>query len=96
MRETIEEFIHRRFPVDCNWLNGNCYFFAVILKSVFSGTIYYDQIEGHFIVLIDGAYYDWSGMREYDDEYQAKFINWEICHLTDTALFGRLVTDCIL
>ena len=28
----VEEFIQRRFPVDCNWTNGNCYYFAVILN----------------------------------------------------------------
>lgn len=31
----IEEFINRRFPNDCNWLSGNCYYFAIILKDRF-------------------------------------------------------------
>lgn len=41
----VLEFIHRRFPVDCDWLSGNCFYFAIILKSNFkSGDIYYDVI----------------------------------------------------
>ena len=31
----IIEFINRRFKLDCNWTNGNCYYFALILADRF-------------------------------------------------------------
>lgn len=38
----VTEFIHRRFPDDCNWTSGNCYYFAVILQARFGGEkLYY-------------------------------------------------------
>lgn len=61
--DPVKEFIDRRFKADCNWLNGNCYYFALILSDRFpGGTIYYDVIYGHFIYLYEGKYYDWSGV----------------------------------
>ena len=46
----IEEFINRRFPIDCNWTTGNCFFFAKILEAAFpGGKILYDVTNGHFV-----------------------------------------------
>lgn len=43
--DPVKEFIDRRFKADCNWLNGNCYYFALILSDRFpGGTVYYDVI----------------------------------------------------
>ena len=47
--DKIEEFINRRFPSNCDWLEGNCYYFARILKMRFKGEIWYDLVEGHFL-----------------------------------------------
>ena len=33
--DEIEEFINRRFKQDCDWLTGNCYYFAATLKIRF-------------------------------------------------------------
>ena len=58
----IEEFIKRRFSNDCNWLYGNCYYFALILcyRFPYLEKIYY-PIEGHWVVS-DGEYaYDFNG-----------------------------------
>ncbi len=41
--------------------NGNCYHFALILKELFMGIIYYNLDEGHFITRIDDKYYDITG-----------------------------------
>ena len=61
--DMVLEFIHRRFPVDCHWLDGNCYYFALILLDRFPiGKILYDVIDGHFVCEIDGVKYDWSGV----------------------------------
>lgn len=61
--DPVIEFINRRFPkeLDCNWRNGNCYFFAIILKARFpKGRIMYDVIDGHFLFNINRKYYDFS------------------------------------
>ena len=61
MVHEVENFIKRRFPQDCNWLNGNCFYFALILQERFGGEIYYDPIEGHFFCKIKNKFYDWRG-----------------------------------
>lgn len=40
---------------------GYCYYFAVILKERFTGTILYDWLEGHFITEINNRLYDITG-----------------------------------
>lgn len=69
MDDDVLKFINSRFPnarsSDANWLTGNCYYFAVILKDRFSTkepTIYYDVIHGHFLTKIDDKLYDASGI----------------------------------
>ena len=69
----VLEFIKRRFPTDCNWTNGNCYYFALILSNSSNGTIYYDVIEGHFnydyfgVVNTDGrVLVEWDKFEQYD------------------------------
>lgn len=41
--------------------NGCCYWFAVILKERFQGTIMYNPIDNHFATLINGFLYDITG-----------------------------------
>lgn len=69
MDDDVLSFIKQRFPnarnSDANWLTGNCYYFAVILKDRFaikSPTIYYDVIHGHFLTQIDDKLYDANGI----------------------------------
>ena len=88
----VLEFIHRRFPVDCNWLSGNCFYFAIILKSNFkSGDIYYDVINGHFLFLYDGKYYDWSGIVIPD----GVLIRWKDFKKYDPLQYDIIVRDCV-
>ena len=49
--DSIYDFIKRRFFGFGQeyWNNGNCYYFALILKNRFNLDIYYDQVEGHFV-----------------------------------------------
>lgn len=57
MNNTILQFI-QRFP-DANWLNGNCYYFSIILKDRFpTGQIYYDTFKSHFIFKLNDTFYD--------------------------------------
>lgn len=59
----IVNFIKRRFINDCDWTSGNCYYFAIILKSRFpDGQIYYDVVNGHFIFKYNNNFYDWNGV----------------------------------
>lgn len=62
--DRVLEFIKRRFSntENANWLNGNCYYFAIILRERFDGEIYYDVINGHFLTLIKDKLYDYSGV----------------------------------
>lgn len=62
--DKVLDFINRRFSntENANWLNGNCYYFAIILRERFDGEIYYDVINGHFLTLIKDKIYDYSGV----------------------------------
>ncbi len=62
--DRVLDFIKRRFSntENANWLNGNCYYFAIILRERFDGEIYYDVINGHFLTLIKDKLYDYSGV----------------------------------
>ena len=63
MGNQVTDFIRRRFPVDNNWLDGNCYWMAKILCDRFEFLhIYYLPISGHFIAGdFEDHYYDWCG-----------------------------------
>ena len=86
----VLEFISRRFPDDCNWLSGNCYYFAVILKDRFGGEIFYDPVDGHFFLKIDGVNYDYSGIYTQTKECQLRDIE-----QSDPLWHSRLINDCI-
>jgi len=88
----ILEFIKRRFPTDCNWLSGNCYYFSLILKDRFpSGTIYYDVIYGHFIFKYEDYYYDWTGFIE----PKGYLVDWEKFDEYDNLQKQVVIRDCI-
>lgn len=97
----VLNFINRRFrDYDCNWTNGNCYYFAVILAERFKdegATIYYDTVNGHFICKIDDVFYDWNGALTFEDNYIEKYIKkWcDLCE-EDPVWSGRIVRDVIL
>ena len=94
----IEEFIQRRFPNDSNWTNGNCFHFAAILKSCFSGVIVYDPVDGHFLFhnYLDQEYYDYTGKRSYSEEQIKNFVDWKSLPQTDILWYKRLLRDCVL
>lgn len=91
MNEVLE-FIHRRFPVDCNWLTGNCYHFSVILKDRFPhGSIYYDVINGHFVFKYEDYYYDWSG----EVSPKGYLVEWDMFDDYDSNQKRIIIRDCI-
>lgn len=93
----IDEFIQRRFGgKDCDWKAGNCYFFAVILKTRFpDGDIYYDTIDGHFVFKLDGEFYDFEGCINSFHDINA-VIKWDDFEDYDSLWKCRIVRDCIL
>ena len=92
MEDKILDFIHRRFPEDCHWTDGNCYWFARILEMQFNLSIYYDPIPGHFVAVDEDTFtaYDWNGKYIPDN----KMIGlWTLEH-TDPLWFDHLMRDC--
>ena len=90
----VLDFINRRFSEDCDWLTGNCYYFALILKDRFpAGEIYYDTIVGHFVFQLDNINYDWSGVVSTEGyHYYEKWNNFEEY---DSLQKARIIKDCL-
>ena len=93
MVNEILEFIQRRFKKDCNWIDGNCYYFAIILKDRFpDGKIFYDVINGHFVFEYQDKLYDWNGVHN-SEEF---LVDWENFDEYDFLLKKRIIRDCVL
>lgn len=93
MQDKVLEFIQRRFKDDCKWTDGNCYYFAIILKDRFpEGKIYYDTIWGHFIFEYLGQFYDWTGIKN-PDTY---LVEWDKFDKYDSLQKERIIRDTIL
>ena len=92
--DEVLEFIQRRFKNDCHWTDGNCYYFAAILKARFpDGGIYYMIISNHFLFKYNGIYYDWTGVVNIPD-YEV-VLPWYDMKLYDSLVYDRIVRDCI-
>ena len=93
MNDEVLEFIKRRFKKDCNWTDGNCYYFAIILKARFPiGEIYYDVVNGHFVFWLEGEFYDWNGVVKSNGYH----ISWDLFDKYDSLQRERIVRDCVL
>jgi len=94
MNDEVLEFIERRWRAnDSNWLNGNCYWFAWILKSRFPKLeIFYLPVTGHFVAgdTEKKTYYDWSGKVEIKES----FYSLNLLFQEDPLLYNRLMRDC--
>lgn len=81
IRPHIEQFIERfkygfdkKAIEDC-FLNGNCYHFAVILKNIYpEGEIVEDVVFNHFMLKLNGKYYDIAG--EMTPHSESWLYNW--------------------
>lgn len=86
-------FIKRRFYENCHWLDGNCYYFSLILLDRFpEGEVYYDVIWGHFVFKCENSFYDWSGLIEEPETA----IPWNVFDEYDSSLKNRIIRDCIM
>lgn len=104
----VIEFVARRFPnakEDLHWVSGNCYYFAVILKTRFPlGHIIYDVIDGHFLFLYNNLLIDASGSTYIDtvpiigdDNFKITdtLIVWDYFDKYDSLQYQRIIRDCI-
>lgn len=93
MENDVLEFIQRRFKNDCNWLDGNCYYFTIILKDRFpDGKIFYDVINGHFVFKYQDELYDWNGIHR----SEGLLVDWDNFGEYDCLLKKRIIRDCTL
>lgn len=93
-KNKVLEFIKRRFATDSRWLEGNCYYFAQILKLRFpEGEIYYDVIWGHFLFKLEDTFYDWSG----ESTMVMRPIKWDTFEKDyDRAQYHQIIKACVL
>lgn len=86
------DFIKRRFKKDCDWTNGNCYYFAIVLKDRFPyGDIFYDVIDGHFLFKYKDKFYDWTGIINPN----GYLVKWDEFDKYDSLLKQRIIRDCV-
>ena len=99
MREKVLEFIYRRFPEDCHWTDGNCYYFAVILKARFpNGEISYDVVDGHFVFQLEDLFFDWNGtclQYTIDESLKEHLYKWSDFPKIDLEQYKRIIQDVI-
>lgn len=92
-QRSILDFIERRFSdTDAHWQDGNCYYFALILKDRFpSGKIMYDPIDNHFLFKYRGKIYDSKGL----DTEERKLYDWSKYRNFDYLDYDRVVKYCL-
>lgn len=72
--DKVINFIYRRFPNAKLWNRENSYFFALILKKVFYGKIYFDRTYRIFCCKIGAKYYYYNGIYPCNED---NLIGWE-------------------
>lgn len=97
--DKVINFLSRRFPLDkdCNWLDGNCYYMAKILKMRFpAGDIFYDVIDGHFLFNLSNKFYDFRGLVEIAESDMDHMIEWSKFDMYDPIQRKQIEQDCII
>lgn len=89
----ILDFIKRRFSTDCNWLDGNCFYFSKLLLLRFpEGSVFYDVIQGHFLFKLDNKYYDWTG----EVLPKGYLVEWDKFDEYDELQKQVIIRDCVM
>lgn len=95
--DEVTEFMTNRFKYDCEWKNGNCYFFACILKERFpKGKIVYDLINCHFMFQLKNYYYDWINRYEKDEFPDTSIVIWNKYKSIDPTHYNRINRQVII
>lgn len=99
MQDEILDFINRRFnnpEVVKSFTNGNCYYFAQILKIRFiAGNIVYDEINNHFGYLFNNKVYDITGViceNFGNDDLWKSWHDYMFCEPNNAK---RVINDCV-
>ena len=74
---------------------GNCYWFALILKERFHGTLYYLPVENHFLCRIYKKFYDIKGLYVLTTAQRKNIKWWEGVKKEDRFVYDSIVRDCI-
>ena len=96
--DEILAFINRRFKDDCHWTDGNCYYFAIILKHRFPHLeIVYLAIDGHFMAkdANTNLLYDFNGVHA-EDEIDDKILSFDTIKYEDPLWYSRIIRDCVM
>ena len=94
----IENFKYRggienKQSIEIFFLEGNCYWFAFILRERFSELdLFYDPVEGHFYAGDGDVFYDWLGM--YTKPMLPNIIKLSVINTTDPVWYERILCDC--
>ena len=97
MKDEVESFIQEfkklhSAELEDSFLNGNCYWFAYILKSRFgTGSIIYCQIDNHFLYKLSESYYDIRG-KVHPPQDATDWIQYMIDEPLDAS---RVLRDCV-
>lgn len=98
--DLVIDFIMRRWVIPFSnyntmWTDGNCYWFAVILKTRFPQLeIYYDEVAGHFVAGYGDNFFDING--DYMPNKPSDVVLFNNMKYGDTAHYNRVLKDCIL
>lgn len=91
-RQETMQFIEQFCEAKELFLNGMCYWFAVILNRRFRNSlICYDPIINHFVCKVGSAYYDASGVAR-----DANYIEWSEYVWSDSIHAERIIRDCMI
>lgn len=93
--DEVIEFIRRRFAKDCDWMEGNCFWFAAILCERFDELyMWYEPIVGHFYAgdIKGNVFFDWAGAHI---GLENKPILFAKIAENDDLWFSRLIRDCV-
>ena len=95
--EVVLDFIKNFEQSKETFTQGCCYWFALILKERFKGTIYYIPEENHFICGIGSAYHrDYYDINGIYDVSKHSFYDWDEYEYIDFIHYQRIVRDCVL
>jgi hypothetical protein len=99
MQDEVLDFINRRFnnpEVIKSFTNGNCYYFAQILRIRFNkGFIVYNEIDNHFGYLLDNKVYDITGIVCKNFKNDKLWQDWTFYAFTEPSNAKRIINDCI-
>lgn len=94
----VNDFIKRRFQKDCDWMNGNCYWFAMILRWRFPEElgVYYEPVAGHFYAGTEDEtlFFDWEGSYMAEELKVKPILLYEIAE-EDEIWYSRINRDCM-